>query len=75
MSGHPSGDIFEAFYDFPKGTTINILHQEFSVVGFELLVNILGPGTDHGRRICIEALSSSPPGCGVGGCMEGQPLF
>lgn len=53
MSSNPSGDVFEVFYNFPKGTTVKILHQEFSVGGFELMMNIFGTGTDHGRHICI----------------------
>lgn len=75
VSGHPSGDIFEVFYDFPKGTTINILHQALSVVGFELMMNVFGTGTEHSRHICIEALSSSPPGCGVVAAWRACPYF
>lgn len=41
---------FEAFYTFLKRTTINILLQEFPVVGFELMVTNFGKGADHGRH-------------------------
>lgn len=51
MSGCSPGDIFfEAFYTFLKRTTINILLQEFPVVGFELMVTNFGTGADHGRH-------------------------
>lgn len=43
--------------------------------GFELMMNIFGTGTDHGRHICIEAVFSSPPGHGAVAAQRASPYF